>query len=60
MPHDDQLSLALALFANPKPYSFSSIRLLLHPNFHLDLVHIEKKQTHFQVTLTSTIIPSPF
>jgi hypothetical protein len=59
MPRDDQLSLALALSASPKPYSFSSIRLLLHPNFHLNLVHIEKEQTHFQVTLTSTIIPSP-
>jgi hypothetical protein len=43
MPHDDQLSLALALSTNPKPYSSSSIRLLLHPNFHLDLVNIEKE-----------------
>jgi hypothetical protein len=53
------MTFALALSASPKPYSSSSIRLLLHPNFHLDLVHIEKEQTQFQVTVTSTIIPSP-
>jgi len=40
--HDDQPSLLLALSANPKPRSSSSIRLFLHPNFHLSLVHMKK------------------
>ncbi len=47
MFHDDQLSLALALSINPKPYNFSSIKLLLHPNFNLDLVHIKKTPNTF-------------
>jgi hypothetical protein len=32
----------LALFANPKPYNSSSIKLFLHPNFNLNLVHTKK------------------
>jgi hypothetical protein len=44
MPNGDQkLTLALALSTNPKPYDSSSITLLFHPNFHLDLVFIEKQ-----------------
>jgi hypothetical protein len=39
--HDDQLSLTLA---------FLSIRLLLHSDFYLGLVHTKEKQTHFQIT----------
>ncbi len=42
MPHDDQLSLAFALSISPKPCNFSSIKLLLHPNFNLDLVHTKE------------------
>jgi len=47
MPHDDQLSLALALSINPKPCNFSSTKLLLHPNFNLNLVHIKKTPNAF-------------
>jgi len=53
------INYPLLWHSNPKPCGSSSIRLVLHPNFHLDLGHIEKEQTHFQVTMTSTIIPSP-
>jgi hypothetical protein len=48
--HDDQLSLTLAFFANLKHCSSLSIKLLLHSNFYLGLVHTEEEQTHFQVT----------
>jgi hypothetical protein len=52
--HDDQLSLTLAFFSNPKYRNFSSIKLLLHPYFYLGLVHIEKELTNFQVTCLTT------
>jgi hypothetical protein len=54
MPHDDQLSLALALSINPKPCNFSSIKLLFHPNFNLNLLHIKKTPNAF-----SNHIPLP-
>lgn len=42
MPHDDHLSLTLALSINPKAYNSPSTRSLLHPNFNLNLVHTKK------------------
>jgi len=47
MPHDDQLSFALALSISPKPCNFSSTKLLFHPNFNLNLVHIKKTPNAF-------------
>ncbi len=52
--HDDQMSFTLAFSADPKYHNSSSIRLLLHLDLYLGLVHMEKELTHFQVIVLPT------